>query len=72
VQPLQRVVKLIYQPCSRLRATLGSSLIRDTDGSRYKDFVMVLGSTMMMLFLDEEMVYGLVNAKIWLLLMINT
>ena len=27
---------------------------------------------MMMLFLDEEMVYGLVNAKIWLLLMINT
>jgi hypothetical protein len=24
------------------------------------------------LFLDEEMVYGLVNAKIWLLLMINT
>ena len=30
------------------------------------------GSTMMMLFLDEEMVYGLLNAKIWLLLMINT
>jgi hypothetical protein len=25
-----------------------------------------------MMFLDEEMVYGLVNAKIWLLLMINT
>jgi hypothetical protein len=23
-------VKLIYQPCSRLRAALGSSLIRDT------------------------------------------
>ena len=47
-------------------------MIRDTDGSRYKDYVMVFGSTMMMLFLDEEMVYGLVNAKIWLLLMINT
>jgi hypothetical protein len=27
---------------------------------------------MMMMFLDEEMVYGLLNAKIWLLLMINT
>ena len=27
---------------------------------------------MMMMFLDEEMVYGLVNAKIWLLLMIST
>ena len=47
-------------------------MIRDTDGSRHKDYVMVLDSTMMMLFLDEEMVYGLVNAKIWLLLMINT
>jgi hypothetical protein len=35
-------VKLVYQPCSRLRAALGSSLIRDTDGSRYKDYVMVL------------------------------
>jgi hypothetical protein len=23
-------VKLVYQPCSRLRAALGSSLIRDT------------------------------------------
>jgi hypothetical protein len=30
VRPLQRVMKLIYQPCSRLGATLGSSLIRDT------------------------------------------
>jgi hypothetical protein len=27
-------MKLIYQPCSRLKAALGSSLIRDTDGSR--------------------------------------
>ena len=31
---LCREMKLIYQSCSRLRATLGSSLIRDTDGSR--------------------------------------
>ena len=47
-------------------------MIRDTDGSRYNDFIYGFGSTMIMLFLDEEMVYGLVNAKIWLLLMINT
>jgi hypothetical protein len=33
VRPLQRVIKLIYQPCSRLRAALGSSLIRDTPGT---------------------------------------
>ena len=72
MQPLQRVVKLVYQPCSRLRAALGSSLIRDTDGSRYNDFIYGFGSTMMMMFLDEEMVYGLVDAKIWFLLMINT
>jgi hypothetical protein len=30
---LCRGMKLIYQSCSRLRATLGSSLIRDIDGS---------------------------------------
>jgi len=30
------------------------------------------GSTMMMMFLDEEMVYGWVNAKIWLPLIINS
>ncbi len=65
-------MKLIYQPCSRLRAALGSSLIRDTYDLRYNDYVYGFGSTMMMMFLDEEMVYGLVNAKIWLLLMINT
>jgi hypothetical protein len=28
-------MKLIYQPCSRLRTALGSSLIRDTTGSRF-------------------------------------
>jgi hypothetical protein len=28
-------MKLIYQPCSRLRAALGSSLIRYTDDLRY-------------------------------------
>jgi hypothetical protein len=32
---LCRGMKLIYQPCSRLRAALGSSLIRDTDDLRY-------------------------------------
>ena len=72
MQPLQRVVKLIYQPCSRLGAALGSSLIRDTNGSRHNGSIYDLGSMMIMMFLDEEMVYGLVNAKIWLLLMINT
>jgi hypothetical protein len=30
VQPLQSVMKLIYQPCLRLWAALGTSLIRDT------------------------------------------
>jgi hypothetical protein len=72
VRPLQRVVKLIYQSCSRLRAALGSSLIRDTDGLRYNDYVYGFGSTMMMLLLDEEMVHGLVITKTWLLLTINT
>jgi hypothetical protein len=33
---------------------------------------MVLGSTMMMMFLDEEMVHGLVITKTWLPLIINT
>jgi hypothetical protein len=31
---LCRGMKLIYHPCSRLRAALGAPLIRDTDGSR--------------------------------------
>ena len=47
-------------------------MIRDTDGSRYNGSVYDFGLMMIMMFLDEEMVYGLVNAKIWLLLMINT
>jgi hypothetical protein len=51
---------------------LGSSLIRDTDGSRYNDYVYGFGSTMMMMLLDEEMVDGLVITKTWLLLKINT
>jgi hypothetical protein len=48
---------LIYQSCSRLRAALGSSLIRD---------IMVLFMdlvTMMMMFLDEEMIHELIIAK---------
>ena len=66
MQPLQRVVKLIYQPCSRLRAALGSSLIRDTNGSRYNGSIYDFGSMMIMMFLDEEMIHGLVIAKTWL------
>jgi hypothetical protein len=72
VQPLQSVMKLIYQPCSRLRAALGSSLIRDTDGSRYNGSIYGFGLMMIMIFLDEEMVHRLVIAKTWLLLIINT
>jgi hypothetical protein len=34
--------------------------------------LMVLASMMIMMFLDEEMVHGLVIAKTWLLLIINT
>jgi hypothetical protein len=34
--------------------------------------LMVYGSMMIMIFLDEEMVHGLVIAKTWLLLIINT
>jgi hypothetical protein len=64
-------VKLIYQPCSRLRAALGSSLIRDTNGSRYNGSIYDFGSMMMMRFLDEEMIHGLVIAKTWLPLIIN-
>jgi hypothetical protein len=33
---------------------------------------MVFGSMMIMMFLDEEMIHGLVIAKTWLLLIINT
>jgi hypothetical protein len=72
VRPLQRVVKLVYQSCSRLRAALGSSLIRDTNGSRFNGSIYDFGSMMMMMFLDEEMIHGLDIAKTWLLLIINT
>ena len=34
--------------------------------------LMVLVTMMIMMFLDEKMVHGLVIAKTWLLLMINT
>jgi hypothetical protein len=57
-------MKLIYQPCSRLRAALGSSLIRNTDDMRYNGSIYGFGSMMIMLFLDEKMVHGLVIAKL--------
>jgi hypothetical protein len=34
--------------------------------------LMVFGLMMIMMFLDEEMIHGLVIAKTWLLLIINT
>jgi hypothetical protein len=34
--------------------------------------LMIFGSMMIMMFLDEEMVHGLVIPKTWLLLIINT
>jgi hypothetical protein len=34
--------------------------------------LMVLATMMIMIFLDEEMIHGLVIAKTWLLLIINT
>jgi hypothetical protein len=65
-------MKLIYQPCSRLRAALGSSLIRDTAGLRFNGSINVFGSMMIMMFLDEEMVHELAITKTWLPLIINT
>jgi hypothetical protein len=51
---------------------LGSSLIRDIYDLRYNGYVYGFGSTMMMMmFLDEEMVHGLVITKTWLPLIIN-
>jgi hypothetical protein len=52
-------MKLIYQPCSRLRAALGSSLIRDTDDMRHNGFIYGFGSRLILVFLDEEKVHGL-------------
>jgi hypothetical protein len=34
--------------------------------------LMVYGSMIIMMFLDEKMIHGLVIAKTWLLLIINT
>jgi hypothetical protein len=51
---------------------LGSSLIRDTDDLRYNGSVYGFGSMIIMMFLDEEMIHGLVIAKTWLPLIINT
>jgi hypothetical protein len=42
---------------------LGAPLIRDTNGSRYYVSIYGFGSMMIMMFLDEEMVHGLVIAK---------
>jgi hypothetical protein len=65
-------MKLIYQPCSWLRATLGSSLIRDTNDLRFNGSIYGFGSMMIMMFLDEEMIHGLVIAKTRLPLIIST
>jgi hypothetical protein len=51
---------------------LGSSLIRDTDNLRYNGSIYGFGSMIIMMFLDEEMIHGLVIAKTWLPLIINT
>jgi hypothetical protein len=42
---------------------LESSLIRDIDDLRYHGSINGFGSMMIMMFLDEEMVHGLVIAK---------
>jgi hypothetical protein len=47
-------------------------LIRDTDDLRYNGSINGFSTIMIMMFLDEEMVHGLVIAKTWLLLIINT
>jgi hypothetical protein len=47
---LYRGIKLIYQTFSRLRAALGSSLIRDTDDLRYNDSIDGFGSMMITMF----------------------
>ena len=50
---------------------LGSSLITDTDDLRFNGSINGFGSMMIMMFLDEEMIHGLVIAKTWLPLIIN-
>jgi hypothetical protein len=51
---------------------MGSSLIRDTNGSRCYGSIYGFGSIRIMMFLDEEMIHRLVIAKTWLPLIINT
>jgi hypothetical protein len=41
-------------------------MVRDTNGSRYNGSIYDFGSMMIMMFLDEEMIHGLVIAKTWL------
>jgi hypothetical protein len=50
---------------------LGAPLIRDIDDLRYNGSISGFGSMKLMMFLDEEMIPGLVIAKTWLLLIIN-
>jgi hypothetical protein len=45
-------------------------LIRDVDDLRYNGSINGFG--LIMMFLDVEMIHGLVIAKTWLLLIINT
>ena len=47
-------------------------MIRDTDDLRFNGSIYGFGLMMIMMFLDEEMIHGLVIAKIWLPLIINT
>jgi hypothetical protein len=51
---------------------LESSLIRDTDDIRFNGSIYGFGSMMIMMFLGDEMIHGLVIAKTWLPLIINT
>jgi hypothetical protein len=46
-------------------------LIRDTDDLRFNGSIYGFGSMMIMMFLDEEMIHGLVIAKTLLPLIIN-
>ena len=51
---------------------LGILFDRDTTGSRFSGSIHGFGLMMIMMFLDEEMIHGLVIAKTWLPLIINT
>jgi hypothetical protein len=58
--------KLVYQPCSRLRAALGSSLIIDTLDSFLLMVLMMMGLIMIFVtFLFEEVFsFGNINLGI--------